>query len=157
MNKKNVIIGIGSVLFGAFFLAFAFAIPRVQASSSSPTLFPKLISALMVLMGVLLLLREYISSRGGEKKKEEIHFKNGKYILIFAGSIVLYAVLLNFLGFIICTFLFLACLTYVLNHEKSWRSVLIAVIYGAVFTVALYFMFERLFNATLPVGSLFRG
>lgn len=157
MNKKNVIIGIGSVLFGAFFLAYAFTIPRVQASSSSPTLFPKIISALMVLMGALLLLREFISSRGNEKKKEGIRFKNGKYILIFAASVVLYSVLINFLGFKICTFLFLTCLTYILNHEKNWKSVLIAVLYGAIFTVALYFMFERLFNATLPVGSLFRG
>ena len=65
MDKKNVSIGIGSVVFGAFFFISALGIKEAKASSASASLFPKIITAMMVIMGLLLLLREYVRMHNG--------------------------------------------------------------------------------------------
>lgn len=157
MNRKNIIIGIGSVLFGAFFFVSAFSIRQSQASSASPSLFPKVISALMVIMGLLLLLREFVGAGTNKGSAGSITKINGKKVLAFSAAMIAYAALLNVFGFLICTFLYLTGTTFFLGGGKGKTAVARSLVYGALFTALLYIMFERLFNATLPIGIVFGG
>lgn len=157
MNKKNIAIGIGSVAFGAFFFISAFSIKQSASSSASASLFPKVISGLMMLMGLLLLLREYMDARKGKSDSSPIELRNGKVVLTFCGAMILYAFMLNVLGFIICTFAYLTSMVILLNKERSRRNIIISVVFGVVFTALLYVMFDQFFNATLPVGIVFGG
>lgn len=157
MNRKNIIVGIGSVLFGIFFFVSAFSIRQSQASSASPSLFPKVISALMVIMGLLLLLREFFGVNTEKHNANSITVKNGKHVLAFSAAMLAYAALLNVFGFLFCTFLYLTGMTFFLSERMEKKTAVHSLIYGVVFTALLYVMFERLFNATLPIGIVFGG
>ncbi len=157
MDKKNVSIGIGSVVFGAFFFISALGIKESKASSASASLFPKVITALIVLMGLLLLLREYVRMRNGASSSKPIELKNVKLVIIFCGSMLLYALLLNTLGFIVCTFLYLTSMAVLLDKNRNKRSIVYSIIFGIFLTAAIYLMFNNFFNATLPVGMIFGG
>lgn len=157
MDKKNVSIGIGSVVFGAFFFISALGIKEAKASSASASLFPKIITAMMVIMGLLLLLREYVRMHNGSSNPKPIQIKNGKLMLVFCASMLLYALLLEILGFLICTFLYLTAMAILLDKENSRRSMLYKVLFGGLLTAAIYLMFNNFFNASLPIGMIFGG
>lgn len=86
-----------------------------------------------------------------EEDHYEVHAKFTKKVAYFMISIFLYLVLINYLGFILVTLLFLPSLMRLLG-TKDWR--LLSILPVGV-TVTLYLLFVTWLGIPLPKGFLF--
>jgi len=76
-----------------------------------------------------------------------------KKVFLFMISTLLYLILINYVGFIISTILFMPSLMLILG-TKSKKIVIILPI---ITTVVLYFLFNNLLGIPLPEGVLLQG
>lgn len=155
MHKGSIYLSVGGIVLGLTFYISSLSIRQAVALSSSPVEFPRFISALIIITSLLLLVREFVCARREKKEATSLHIANPKIVLGVAGGMVLYVVLLNMLGFIPCTFLYLFGTTLILTlpEKNIWKNLL----YSAVLTGVIYVMFDVAFGATLPVGSIWMG
>ena len=70
-------------------------------------------------------------------------------VMVLLG-LVLYALFLQSVGFIICTFLLVIYQARVLQPGRWVRNIVI----GAIFSVSVYFIFVKILNVMLPSGLL---
>jgi hypothetical protein len=130
-----------------------------HAGSLGPDFWPKATIAVMVLVCVIEIGRRLLGSKQEAQgiaetfeKEEEEETPPQKYPWLLAGGIVLvlvYAMLVTTLGFLLCTFLFLAAFMYLgryRNHLAIWLTAL-----GITFGAAVLFM--RIAYVSLPRGE----
>jgi putative tricarboxylic transport membrane protein len=147
-----------------------------QNAVLSPRDFPWLIGLLMAAAGAALLLRNASALRPGGGRstiEEEIDVTAdtdasapagapddlaamgraaqnprilGLLLLLLLGYILVFV----WLGYLLSTFLFLACATTLLTPRRAVRNL----IYAAAFSVAVYLLFTAGLNVRLPAGLL---
>ncbi|WP_416778035.1 tripartite tricarboxylate transporter TctB family protein [Xenorhabdus budapestensis] len=109
-----------------------------------PRPFPIAIISLMALCALLLLF----------KKTEKTHWPTPQVLrrlLLLIVSLVFYAGTFEWLGFPLATTLLTISIALLFN-----ASLLAAMISGVSLGISLFFIFDRLLDVTLPIGSLFR-
>ncbi|CDL85916.1 tripartite tricarboxylate transporter TctB family protein [Xenorhabdus cabanillasii] len=109
-----------------------------------PRPFPIAIISLMALCALLLLF----------KKTEITHWPAPQVLrrlLLLIVSLVFYAGTFEWLGFPLATTLLTISIALLFN-----ASLLAAIISGVSLGISLFFVFDRLLDVTLPIGSLFR-
>lgn len=118
-------------------------------SSPGPGFLP-LISGLAIAGLAVVVFFQQFFKPGREKIKDL--WQHGKWptVLMVLGALVLYTLLLNFLGFIFDTFLLIAFLLRVIE-PMNWKKVL-AGAFGAA--AGSYVIFELWLQAQLPKGFL---
>jgi putative tricarboxylic transport membrane protein len=84
-----------------------------------------------------------------EGKKELLLFRNWK-VIVTLGMLFAYALFIDLIGFALDTFLFLGVLLWVVERFKGWKALSLA----AVFTGAIYLLFEVLLKVQMPSGLL---
>lgn len=109
-----------------------------------PSAYPLIIGGLAALLAVLLFLRATLRPVEGT-----FWTRHGRPTLL-AASLLAYVRLLEPVGFLLSTFVFLS-LAHLWLGERSWLR---AVGLGAVITAALWLLFARLLGVVLPVGLL---
>lgn len=111
-------------------------------SNVGPDIFPKILGAILVLLSCRLFY-ETFKYASKDKTKDVLDYKNFLIILV---SAILYALLLEKLGYVITTFLFLAISFQVMEKGGWLKSLLIS----AVFSYGVYFLFVEILDGTLP-------
>ena len=158
MKKRTLEKGeLGFVLaLGAFSLIALIA--SIKMFVTAPTLngegtVPLITSAILVLMAVIMLVEIRGCPRGfekgvalGVKVREIFRFLFPGMVGIITLYCVVYAVLLNFLGFLVSTLIFLVGSMITLNREHKIRSVLVSVITLACIMI----LFQYIFKVQLP-------
>lgn len=111
-------------------------------SNVGPDIFPKVLGGILVLLSIRLFYEtfKYVSE---EKVKKEFDYKR---FLIILGSAVLYALLLETLGYVIMTFLFLV-VGFQVMEKGGWLK---TIIISAVFSYGVYYLFVEVLQGTLP-------
>jgi hypothetical protein len=129
-----------------------------HASSLGPDFWPKATIAVMALVCVIEIARRLLGSKQEaqgiaetfEKEEEEAPAQTYPWLLTAGIVLVLaYAVMVPTLGFVFCTFLFLAAFMYLgryRNHLAIWLTAL-----GITFGAAVLFM--RIAYVSLPRGE----
>lgn len=155
----SIIVFIGALYL--FILAGAFEYSHREAQLG-PGFWPR------VLLGVILVLSAYEIVykliRGGAQKEEiegvvdtkgqedqEAEEENKRYpALLLIGTVmtVLYALLIDVLGFTLCTFLYLVGFMYVGRYRRH----LIIIISSLIGTLLLLFLFVKVVYVSLPAG-----
>jgi hypothetical protein len=111
----------------------------------SPYLFPTLIATLFIIAAISLL----IQGRGITTAKEEVRDNRGiKVVAIFTLLVILYYVILPFLGFIITNIVMLSLFFIFLKLRTWWKVLLLSISITAV----LYIIFQLLLHVRLPLG-----
>lgn len=113
--------------------------------------YPKVICAVLFVLGVIHLASTLISSKGFPL----IDFKtiNGRYLLralIMLAFTVLYYKLMRKVGFLITTPIYLFASFMLFGYKKK----IIAAVIAIVFSVVVYFLFTKVFLVVLPRGIL---
>lgn len=113
--------------------------------------YPKVICAVLFVLGVIQLASTLISSKGFPL----IDFKtiNGRYLLralIMLAFTVLYYKLMRKVGFLITTPIYLFASFMLFGYKKK----IIAAVIAIVFSVVVYFLFTKVFLVVLPRGIL---
>lgn len=155
--SKNTITGLFAVVTGLFYLFLALRLPHVNMGDPlGPKVFPLLIGTVVVVLGLMLLIKERFVS---PDKSETVSFKMTPEVktLIFRIGLtsvfgIIYGFMLDPLGYLLSTLLFMLLLMYVVNKlERKLESFITAV----SFSLVTYVAFGILLKLSLPRGIFY--
>jgi putative tricarboxylic transport membrane protein len=144
MNKTfDRYTGLIFLLIGAGFMFESFRISKsAYGSDVGPNVFPFLLGLILVLLSIKLLL-ETLRYNTFQAKKRALQYK--KFFVIL-GATVLYALLLEKLGYVITTFLFLVVSFQTMEKGHWLKTILIS----GSFSYGIYFVYVKILQGTLP-------
>jgi putative tricarboxylic transport membrane protein len=115
-----------------------------------PRTFPLLIGICLFLGGAGLAVSSYLSKDAADKPIDWPDRSGWKFWITALASLIVYVGLSDPLGFLICTFLFVAGFIW---HFGRYSPV-VAVAWALGVVGFVYFVFVRLLDMTLPLGPL---
>ena len=149
MKKMNLIFAGLCAAIGVLLIALAAGYPTAADYGTGvpgPGLWPIVISALMLAMSALLVMKSL--KMPAEKNVDVPMWNEGtKRVYITMGILFVYVALLEFLGFIIATTVMEAIFIQWFAKKKPWITVILAL----VVTLVIYCVFQYVLN--VPVGS----
>ena len=149
MKKMNLIFAGLCAAIGVLLIALAAGYPTAADYGTGvpgPGLWPIVISALMLAMSALLVMKSL--KMPAEKNVDVPMWNEGtKRVYITMGILFAYTLVLEFLGFIIATTIMEAIFIQWFAKKKPWITVIIAL----VVTLVIYVVFQYVLN--VPVGS----
>lgn len=135
--------GILFLAIGAMFVVESFKLSQsAYGSEIGPNIFPMSLGIALILLSIRLV---YETFRYTDVKKNSTKLDYKRFGIILAAAI-LYAALLETLGYVITTFLFLLIGFQTMQRGNIWVSVLIA----GVFSIGVYYLFVGLLQGSLP-------
>jgi putative tricarboxylic transport membrane protein len=154
--------GMASVIMAIFSLAYlfgAFRIPQPMLKAQiGPDVFPKVVGALMLLLSVIFIIQQISGKIKEDAKRAEIIGSEGKVetkadfkiMGIMIGLMLAYALLFDFLGYPVTTFLVFVVGVFVLDRRHMLRDTIIAFLAS----FGLYAIFFYVLRVNLPPGLL---
>lgn len=107
--------------------------------------FPNLVAILMMILSLFLIIPK-------RKSEGKLFFaKSSIHVLIVFVVLLAYSFTLEYLGFIIVSFLLMTYLFKVFGGSKKWRG---AVFWALITVVLAYLLFDTLLEGNLPRGIL---
>lgn len=149
---KDLTTGIFAVVLGLAYLAGTFAIPVFDASDSvGPRSFPFLTAAIVICSGLALIVSDL---RRKERKPFSWGFvsERGVWLRIAAtmAASIGYGLVLDWLGYLIATFIFMMIVTALINVGRHKQNVIIS----ALFSIISFVSFALFLQLSLPRGLL---
>ncbi len=150
--KTDIITGIGAITFAGFVIGISFRFPASRGADFGPSLFPRVIAVALILLGTAVLLQ----SRKGriEAQNAAAPVTEGQYgpastglrnVAITVAAIVVYIVVVEKLGFIPTTAVFLFVLMKVFGLSAARSLVFSCLCTGFVFA-----LFSMVLRVILP-------
>lgn len=134
---------------------------RLPVGRLGPDFWPKLILGLLLVASAYAILNAWLATPADEPNQEtgteagraeasSSGVSTSHPVLLVWGVVLstAYAALIDKLGFLVCTTLFLACFAYVGRYRRH-RAIWLTSILGAI---ALMFLFMRVVYISLPIG-----
>jgi hypothetical protein len=161
--KKDYIFYSIVILFAIFFLVLT---PQIKITNASftigPRTWPYILLILMLILSAFGIISSFVKSKKTkatettedteDKQPERTMFKLSIPMVCLL-SVVLYVSLLNAIGFILSSLLFLFGITFLLGERKKVN----AFIFSIVTTTVFVFLFSTILNIPLPRGmGIFR-
>ena len=142
-----------SVAFSSFMLWASYNISRFE-SVSSAGVFPMLCAAVLVVTGLMGLLKsakgQVVLQPGESLTQQFVRRMAPLQLVLFTVLIVAYMLLLEVLGFIVASYLFLLLSMQVLGSKRFGLNLVVS----AVVLAAIFVVFQTAFSVVLPQGSL---
>lgn len=144
MNKTfDRYAGIIFLLVGAGFIFESRKISTsAYGSNIGPDIFPIGLGIVLILLSIRLIFETTKYSGKAEKGGKPDY----KRFLLILGAALLYVLLLEPIGYIITTFLFLLFAFQVMERGGWFKTILIA----AVFSIGVYYLFVKVLQGSLP-------
>jgi putative tricarboxylic transport membrane protein len=134
------------VIFLLIGVGFIFESRKISASAYGsnvgPDIFPIGLGILLIILSIRLLF-ETCKYVGEAEKGDKPDYKR---FLLILGAAILYVILLEPLGYVITTFLFLL-FSFRVMEKGGWLKM---VIIAAAFSFGVYFLFVKLLQGSLP-------
>lgn len=136
-------LGVAALVFSAIMFAFGYNLEAPFAYEPvGPKAFPLLAAAVIAICGIILVIRG-----GGVVAPNGPGINRGLFLI--AASLLAYALLFQFLGFMLATLLMVVPVAMIFG-AKWWQGL----ITGAVLAVSAYLLFDRALAVVLPKGVL---
>jgi putative tricarboxylic transport membrane protein len=150
MARKERFAGLLIIIFSGVATYLAIQLPMGSATKPGPGIFPLLLGLVIGLLSLLLILKNLRSRRRLGDRGIDKDVPTGKWRVVYLlGSLFLYVLLIQPIGFLISTWIFLIGLKPII--KKRWVPVLL----GSFFiSVVLFFCFNYLLKVQLPMGIL---
>lgn len=132
------------VLVVASFFASFDVLDTSGTSDPGPAAYPRIILAMIAICSLTLFTNRDLETEDSKQNKHG----NIKTVLILLLLIAVYVFLLQYIGYIVSTALFI-CAALILAKEKR---PLVIVFYAVAFSLIIYFVFSNYLNVVLPVG-----
>ena len=155
MKLNDAVWGVLFALLGVAIVVHVQAFPRIPGQNIGPGIFPGLVGAGLAICGLLLVVRGMLGRRAAQPApwaQAPVWFRSGRHLATFAvlvGVNLFYILAVQWLGFVLTAFVYLAALMRVLRMR--W-AVLLPV--AAVATLVIHLAFYRLLKVPLPWGIL---
>lgn len=108
--------------------------------------FPKLAAVMLALFGVALTVSSV--AKPTETKKTQIN--NPKKVVCFITLLVLYSLLLHYIGFIFSSIFFIIASYLLISERRKIRDFIEAVVFAFSTTIVLWLIFAKGLNLLLP-------
>jgi len=148
----DFITGTGVIAFAIFVLVYSASFPAAKGTDFGPSLFPRVIASILLLLGALVLYRAARVRSGAQVQTGEAEVDSlatsaagMRNVLVTIAAVVAYILVVGTLGFIPTTIVFLFALmkTYGLSTLKS-------VLFACLITGFVYVLFSVLLRVVLP-------
>ncbi|MHA6252787.1 tripartite tricarboxylate transporter TctB family protein [Oceanobacillus sp. CAU 1775] len=134
---------------GAIYLVLAFQIPSYPYTQIDADVIPKGLGYLLIFLSILLFFSKDSETKE-QKEKRDIPKKEVGMLLGVALFILFYIMLLEILGFVIVTAIFVYFCSWFLGYKKHVTNGIVSI----MFPVLLYLMLSELLQMSLPSGIL---
>ena len=135
-----------SIVFLALGIAVFVYIQNIEISTAGSSIGPKELPAFLALVLIVLSVANLlVTIRSKESSKQEKRLEYKKFLTIF-GSLLLYALLIETIGYVISTFLFLMVGFQTIEKGGYLKSALIA----AAFAGGVYYLYVEVALGVLP-------
>lgn len=145
--KKSFADMIISIVLLAFLTSLAVQVPAIPEVSRG---YPLVLLIISYVMTIYLLVTSVVKQKKEEKQETQVA-EQVKIIVPYCLMITVYLILMNKIGYIASTVLFMAAS---LIYLKLKNKVVLAVL-SVVLTIILYFVFTNFLTVILPRGSWF--
>ncbi|MDR1315555.1 MAG: tripartite tricarboxylate transporter TctB family protein [Spirochaetales bacterium] len=166
-SVNDFIIGVVLLGVGIFFTTYKEIVKGPVSDSVGgilvrPDVYVRMVGVLLVICSLIMVLKS-INYRRSDKT-EGFHFVLTREVALTGISLLLYAALLEPVGFFISTFLltlFLTCMY--MRRERGGegkppltrKAVLIAAVYSILMVIVVHLIFAKVLNVFLPAGDIF--
>lgn len=147
MKKLTIFLGTIFLLVSILGIYLSLKLPNfnnITMFSMKPSFYPIIIFSLLFLSCASLIIKNLLSNI----EEAKLYLINKDMWAIF-GLYFLYILMLPFLQFIISTIIFFMLSTFYLMKDRNKYNSIVLSIVNIVCTVALYFLFVKLFNVPL--------
>ena len=149
MKRHEVIPVIALLLFGMVTIILALKLPIGTFRMAGTGLFPLCMGILLMILSGIYLLKGLGSYKQAlEKKTASGAHRSLKQLVPFLGTMVLATLLLNYLGYLLVSFLLMLALSRILGMKRWGLSILIS----GVTAAASYALFVQWLQIPLPKG-----
>ena len=145
MIKINKLSSVVLVLILSILLAYA----SFSGGTSEAYIFPKLLSTVMIILSFLSLILYFYN------KNEKITEVDIKKLSIYLGSLLLFLVFGEFLGFYFLAVLIFFIICYIYSEKKNKKSIFYNFFITLCFMIFIYFLFAILLKVQAPRFFLF--
>ena len=152
----DIAVGIFFMVLSAVMIAMARMLPKSKVMDIGPEFMPTIIGVVTFVLAALLL---FLSIKNFKMKAREIDAASipdcdYKRVLASIILVLVYVYMLQPVGFIICTLVFLLLQMLVLSpdDERSKKDIMKLVIIDVIFTMVVFFLFRYGFKIVLPAG-----
>lgn len=152
INYKDLGAGIFFLLFSIIIYIQSLKIHITVGDIMGPRFFPQLVSIIMGSLSFILILISFKS-----KEKSEKIFENKSSLIMTLVILLIYAILLEAIGFIILTIVYLFIQILLLlpkEYLKDKKYLALTGIVSVITPIFLYFLFYKVFSIFLPAGIL---
>lgn len=151
-NINYIIIAIFLILAGAVgFLMKDYPTSDIS-QGFGPAFYPTILLVILLILLVILLIQT-VMNKGLENDKSQLpEWKQLKRPVLILGCMILYAILMPYLGFIITGILYLFITMRILKADLI-RSIIVSV----AMIVIVYLLFRYAFKVPLPMGMILGG
>ncbi|OPL09347.1 MAG: hypothetical protein AVO33_00575 [delta proteobacterium ML8_F1] len=153
MEKRKMIVGENIfiallLLFSALTLYFAIQILKKEVSFSSPGFFPVFVSSIMFITGIMIWreMKHLSPNHSDNRIRETLNAMVNKRVVVTIIVVLLYASLLEWIGFELATLLFLFSIMLFFK-AGNWKKVLFV---SGVTVGLVVVVFSTIFNVILP-------
>ena len=150
MKVADIVGGLIGILVGAFALWEGSKMPTDVVMKIGPSFFPSILGAMLILFSAVLLVN---ALRGRSKGKIETYRLSDKGVqrgLITLVAGVAFCVVLDPLGFIPTSIIFLSFMMFVMGK----RNPVLLTLTPALITAAIWLVFEKILALSMPAGVL---
>lgn len=150
MKRTNIIFSIITMAFGAFVIFLTRSWPQSRNGVPGPAVFPRIIAAIIIACSAIVLIRSLISKKE-DINKVDYSSKDAIGVYITMCGLILYIILLKYLGFIIDTIIMLSCFFAWFSKKKIVTCLLLSTISSLV----IYVIFSKALNVSMRFGLLY--
>lgn len=135
------------IVFFAIGIAFVFGSRSISTSAYGSNvganIFPMILGSFLALLSLRLIYETFRNQQKEAKKKQQLDYK--RFGIIFTAA-VLYALLLEPIGFVLSTFLFL-----MVGFQTMQRGrMMISIVISAAFAIGVYYLYVHVLDGSLP-------
>ena len=149
MKKTNIVFSLISIAFASGILFITRTWPQSRNGIPGPAVFPRIIACIIICCALAVLIRAILSKT--EDKTVNYISRDSLNVYITMGALIVYLLLMKFLGFIIDSTIMLTCFFAWFSKKKLYICVLIAVISS----LAIFLLFSKGLNVSLRFGLLY--
>lgn len=150
--NKDLVAGVTLILFSLWVIweAQKFAAAAARFRGISPALFPTMLAGGVILLSCIMIVRGLRKGRDWQFTFD-FHHPNSTIALGLVVGTALYALVLEFLGFLLATTLYTLVFIIWMRGAKPLRALIIS----CVAVGAIYFVFHTLMFVPFPSGEIF--
>lgn len=152
----DIVVGIFFMVLSAVMMVMAQMLPKSKVMDIGPDFMPMVIGGATFILAALLLFLSIKNFKLNTLELDAVSIPDCDYKRVLASIllVLIYVFMLQPVGFIVCTLIFLLLQMLVLSpdDQRSKKDIIKLAIIDVIFTMVVFFLFRYGFKIVLPAG-----